>query len=87
MEEKNLYKAQIILQNLLKEERREKDISQKGLAKATGFTQSTISKYESGERRLDIIELMAVCKALNTSLSSFATKLEKRIEEHCKDET
>lgn len=81
MEEKILNKVQVILQNLLKEERRKRARSQKDLAEATGFTQSTISKYESGERRLDLIELMIVCEALNVSLSSFILELEKRIRE------
>lgn len=81
MEEKNLNKVQIILQNLLKEERRKRGKSQKDIAEATGFTQSTISKYESGERRLDIIELMIVCNALGVSLSGFVSEFEKRIRE------
>lgn len=87
MKEENLFKAQIILQNLLKEERRKRDKSQKDLAEATGFTQSTISKYESGERRLDIIELMAICQALGISLSNFGAELEKRIKESIYNET
>ncbi len=79
MQEKNSHKTQIIIQNLLKEERRKRNKSQKDLAKATGFTQSTISKYESGERGLNIIEFMTICKALNINLSSFFIELEKRI--------
>lgn len=84
MKEKNLNKAQIILQNLLKEERRKKDRSQKDLAKITGLTQSAISKYESGERQVNVIELLVICHALDINLSDFIIEMEKRLKEVCK---
>ncbi len=49
------------------------------MATALGMPQSYVSKYESGERRLDPLELYAVCKAAGISLSQFAKRLEKLI--------
>jgi transcriptional regulator with XRE-family HTH domain len=82
MEDKNWSKLQIIFQNLIKAERKIKDISQMEMAIRTGFSQSAISKYESGERKLDIVELASVCDALDIKLSDFILKLEKKIEEN-----
>ncbi len=43
--------------------------------------QSYVSKYESGERRLDLLELKQICCALGTSLEEFVRKLESAIDE------
>jgi len=40
-------------------------LTQAELAKRLGKPQSFVSKYESGERRLDVIEFLAVCQALD----------------------
>jgi transcriptional regulator with XRE-family HTH domain len=37
--------------------------------------QSFVSKYESGERRLDVIELRHVAKALDTTLEIVIVRL------------
>ena len=81
MEEKKLSKARIIFQNLLKEERHKKNKSQSDIAKKTGFTQSMVSKYESGERKIDLIETMAVCQAIDVRFQDFIAEFEKRLEE------
>ncbi len=39
--------------------------------------QSFVSKYESGERRLDIIEIREICEVIGISLSEFVVKLEE----------
>jgi hypothetical protein len=39
-----------------------------------------VSKYETGERRLDVIELRAVCAALGVPLQTFLRRLEKRLQ-------
>jgi len=41
------------------------------VAAALGVPQSFVSKYESGERRLDLIELQQVCQALDVDLLDF----------------
>lgn len=55
-----LYKTLIAL-------RKEKNLSQKQVALLLGKPQSFVSKYENGERRLDLIEILYICKKLNIS--------------------
>jgi transcriptional regulator with XRE-family HTH domain len=57
-----------------------KKISQKTLAEKLGVNQSFVSKVESGERRLDLLELRQICSALGVSLFDFVRELEKEIE-------
>ncbi len=66
---------------LLREIRQEAGLRQRDLAERIGLPQSFISKCESGERRLDIVELRAFCAALGVSLSDFVDRLEKKIAE------
>lgn len=44
--------------------RKAKGLSQDALAEKLGWVQTVVSKYERGERRLDIIEFLDVAKAL-----------------------
>jgi transcriptional regulator with XRE-family HTH domain len=69
------------LQLLLRKIRIESGLSQKILAQILCRPQSFISKYESGERRLDLIELKQVCSALGISLKTFVNRFEKLINE------
>lgn len=45
-------------------------LTQTDLAYRLQRPQSFVSKYESGERRLDVIEFIQVCEALGSSTSS-----------------
>jgi transcriptional regulator with XRE-family HTH domain len=65
------------LQNLLKDARKEAGLNQTNLAKKLKRPQSFVSKYESGERLLDIVELREICSALKISLPIFVKKYEK----------
>lgn len=56
--------------------RREAGITQMELSRALGKPQSFVSKYESGERRLDVIEFITICEALGVA----PTKIIKRLE-------
>ena len=69
--------AQEKLRNLLRQIRVDAGVTQAELAGRLGVPQSVVSKYESGERRLDILELRQVCKALDWSLADFVRRLEK----------
>ncbi len=62
------------LTKLLKQVRLDAGMTQAEVADRISQTQSYVSKYENGEQRLDIIELEAVCKAVNVSLVSFVEK-------------
>lgn len=64
---------------LLREARKKAGVRQADLARRLGRPQSYVSKYESGERRLDVIELLAVCSALGLSFVGFARKIDRLI--------
>ncbi|MES1949652.1 helix-turn-helix domain-containing protein [Salinisphaera sp. S4-8] len=54
-----------MLKVLLKQRRLSRGITQQELARKLGKPQSFVSKYESGERRLDVEEFINVCLALH----------------------
>lgn len=68
-----------VFSQLLRECRREAGVSQVELAARLKETQSEISKFERGERRLDLVQLGWWCKALGCSLSDFVGRYEKLI--------
>lgn len=55
----------------LKEARLKQGLTQQQVAKSLGVGQSFISKIESGQYRLDIIQLQEFAKLYKKSLSSF----------------
>lgn len=61
----------------LKKLRYQKGITQLHLADLLGRPQSFVSKYESGERRLDVGEFIQVCRALNEQPSDVIQLIEK----------
>jgi transcriptional regulator with XRE-family HTH domain len=67
------------LQSLLRELRQDAGLRQADVAAKLGQPQSFVSKYESGERRLDVLELRQVCRALGLSLEQFAARLERAL--------
>jgi transcriptional regulator with XRE-family HTH domain len=64
---------------LLREARSSAGISQVQLARAIGETQSTVSKIERGERRLDLIEARTICRALGCSFPRFVARLDREL--------
>ena len=64
------------LLELLREKRVDAGLRQSELARRLGQPQSFVSKYESGERRLDVLELRQICQALGITLVDFVTDLE-----------
>jgi len=67
-------KAQLL--DLLKQVRTEAELRQVDLAKKLHQPQSFVSKYESGERRLDLLELNQVCRACGTTLLAFVKRFD-----------
>ena len=61
---------------LLRQIRLEAGMRQADVAELLGQPQSFVSKYESGERRLDLLELRQVCKAVGISLAEFVRRFE-----------
>ena len=72
-------KQQNALLSLLRTVRKEAGLRQADLAQALGVPQSYVSKYESGERRLDILELREVCRAAGITVAKFGARLEKLV--------
>jgi transcriptional regulator with XRE-family HTH domain len=65
-----------VLLQLLRESRTQKNLTQDQLAKALGAKQAFVSKYETGERRLDFLDLVAICEVLGISVVRFAERFE-----------
>ena len=72
-------REQECLQLLLRKMRADAGFTQQVLAQRLHLPQSFVSKYESGERMLDVLELRCICKALGIRFQDFANRLEKEI--------
>lgn len=66
---------------LLKEIRQKSGVTQVELAEKLGVPQSFVSKYESGERQLNILELRQICQFIGISFDNFVHQLEERLNE------
>jgi transcriptional regulator with XRE-family HTH domain len=56
-----------LFQNALVEARQKKGLTQSEVALRVDRPQSFVSKYESGERRLDVVEFVEICEALSAN--------------------
>jgi transcriptional regulator with XRE-family HTH domain len=70
-----------VFKELLKSLRQEAGLSQDELAERIGTFQAFVSQCERGERRVDIIEARAFCKALGIEFGDFVERLEGKLEE------
>lgn len=78
--EKTIYTTEYAqLLRLLRETREAAGITQTELATHLGSSQSFVTKFERGDRRIDIIQLRTICGALGTDLSAFVAELERRL--------
>lgn len=66
-----------VLHRELRRIRIDEGLTQHQLAARLGRLQSYVSKYEVGERRLDLLEVREICRALGTNLEHFARSLER----------
>lgn len=64
------------LRDALLDARHKKGLTQVEVATLLDKPQSFVSKYESGERRLDVIEFLEVCKALKVNPATIIQQLE-----------
>ena len=67
------------LQGVLRSLRCDNGLTQKQLADRLKLPQSYVSKYENGERRLDLIELKDVCAALSIDLQLLVKQFEEAL--------
>ena len=63
------------LRQLLAKARDDANLKQAQVAALLNRPQSFVSKYENGERQLDVIEFIDVCKALGVSPSALIEQL------------
>jgi transcriptional regulator with XRE-family HTH domain len=68
-----------VLVELLKESREAAELTQEELAKKLKQSQSFVSKMETGDRRLDLVQLRTVCAALGVTLADFVAQFEGRL--------
>ena len=68
-----------ILLRLLKQARQDAEVTQVELAQRLAETQSAVSKIERGDRRLDVVELRTVCRALGVPFIRFMQRLEQEL--------
>ena len=68
-----------VIGDLLRWVRKDLQLTQTELARRLRRPQSYVSKYEIGERRLDVLELRLVCRALGFSLQTFCRRFEARL--------
>lgn len=67
------------LVTLLREMRVEASLTQTDLAARIKKDQAYVSRYESGQRRLDVLEVREICQAIGITLEQFAKRLEKAL--------
>ncbi|WP_281560819.1 helix-turn-helix transcriptional regulator [Thalassomonas sp. RHCl1] len=80
MTNKSWDERRVKLRELLRELRnRDKDMNQTKLGNILGKPQSFVSKYESGERKLDYIELIEICQVFKLSITEFDALYQKKL--------
>lgn len=76
--EKSLFTADYkVLRTLLRKKREAAGLTQVDLARRIDETQSYVSKCERGERRLDLVQLRILCRAIGITLTDFVKEFER----------
>lgn len=79
---KSLFTGEYLtFRELLKDLRLQKGLTQAELSAAIGMAQSFVSKYEMGERRLDFVEVAALCRQLDITLEKFAKSFMRAVQQ------
>jgi transcriptional regulator with XRE-family HTH domain len=65
-----------ILLEVVRELRKQRNLTQNQLARSMGVKQAFVSKYETGERRLDFLDLVGICDVLGISIVKLAERFE-----------
>lgn len=64
------------VQEELRRVRASAGLTQAELGQLMGRHQAFVSRYERGERRLDLVDLALVCRACKTDLTAFVSRLD-----------
>lgn len=64
---------------VLRDMRLEAGLTQAELAARVNKDQAYVSRYESGQRRLDVLEVREICQAIGSTLEEFVKRLEKAL--------
>lgn len=67
------------LVSLLREMRIEAGLTQVDLAARIEKDQAYVSRYESGQRRLDVLEVREICQVVGVTLGEFVKRLESAL--------
>ena len=65
-----------IVGKVIQEARKELGITQRALARKVGRTETSISKIEAGNQRVDMVELLDIATALRLPLQELAARFE-----------
>jgi transcriptional regulator with XRE-family HTH domain len=79
MEKSIFTREYTVLLETLRDFRRKANVTQVELAEKIDETQVFVSKSERGDRRLDVVQLRAICLALGTTLPEFIDAFESRL--------
>jgi transcriptional regulator with XRE-family HTH domain len=71
--------AQTALCELMAQARKKAGLTQHELAARLSKPQSFIAKYEGGERRVDVVEFIAICRAMSADSVGILKKLAKLV--------
>jgi len=70
-----------IFREQLRDARTSAGLSQEDLAKKMGWDQTYVSKIERGVRRVDVVELIAICEVLGVEPNEFIRQLHWRFKD------
>ncbi|GLQ11460.1 transcriptional regulator [Devosia yakushimensis] len=68
-----------VLRELLAAQRKSQGLTQADVASLIGRPQSFVAKYEGGERRIDVVEFLAIAQALNADPQSLFSAFVKNL--------
>jgi transcriptional regulator with XRE-family HTH domain len=78
---KTLYRPEnAVLRNLLRQARETAGLTQIDVSAAIGKSQTFVSDVERGVRRLDVVELWELCRAMRLDLTAFVSEFQAAVE-------
>ena len=72
-------REQKAFRELLRQVRDEAGITQAELGRRIGYQAPAVSKMEAGELRVDLVQLLQICRAVGISLGEFVERFEREI--------